>query len=102
MQLDFLTDIFEHNLSSFHYQLGYIHNYIFSAICKLKLFGAEYALSKLQQALDIAMQDNIVMPFAEYYKWIRDLLNDSRLNIPQGKNLEANSRFCKSCIILSR
>lgn len=82
MQLDFLTDIFEHNLSSFHYQLGYIHNYIFSAICKLKLFGAEYALSKLQQALDIAMQDNIVMPFAEYYKWIRDLLNDSRLNIP--------------------
>lgn len=83
MYLDFLTEIFEKNFRAFNYQLGYIHNYIFSAICDLNLYGVDYAVGALQKALDIALRDSIVMPFAEYYPFIGPILKSEKLNIPK-------------------
>lgn len=81
--LNFLTEMFERNFRSFNYQLGYIHNYTFSAICNLNLHGVESAIAPLQKAIDIALQDDIVMPFVEYYPFIHPALMSAKLNIPQ-------------------
>ena len=96
MYLDFLTEMFHRNFQSFHYQLGYIHNDIFSAICALNLYGVEYAVDSLQKAVDIAVKDQIVMPFVEYYPFIRPVLEHDKLRIPESisrriRRLAANS-----------
>lgn len=81
--LNFLTEKFERNFQSFHYQLGYIHNYTFSAICNLHLHGPDAAVAPLQKAIDIALQDDIVMPFAEYYPFIYPILLNEKLKVPK-------------------
>ena len=80
--LNFLTEMFAHNFESFHYQLGHIHNSTFSAISQLRLHGADAAVAPMQKAIDIAVQDDIVMPFVEYYSFIRPVLLHPALKIP--------------------
>lgn len=83
MYLDFLTEMFQRSFHTFHYQLGYIHNYIFSAVCDLNLYGVEYAVDSLQKAANIAVKDQIVMPFVEYYPIIRPILEHEKLRVPR-------------------
>ncbi len=82
MYLDFLTEMFEKNFASFHYQLGYLHNFLFKAICNQQLYGTEYALPAVQAALDIALQDQIVMPFVEYFAYLRPAFESPQLKMP--------------------
>lgn len=82
MYLKFQTEIFMKKFETFHYQLGYIHNYIFMAICDFNLYGIGYAVESLQKALDIALKDAVIMPFVEYYPFISSILNSDKLRIP--------------------
>lgn len=82
MYLKFQTELFERKFATFHYQLGYIHNYIFMAICDFNLYGIGYAVESLQKALDIALKDAVLMPFVEYYPFISSILNSDKLRIP--------------------
>lgn len=83
MYLKFQTEIFEEKFRTFDYQLGYIHNYIFAAISDLNLYGIAYAVDSLQKAVDIAVQDGIVAPFAEYLPYISRILHSDQLKMPQ-------------------
>lgn len=82
VHLDFLTEMFQRSFDSFSYQLGFIHNYIFSAVCDLHLHDADTAVKTLQKAVDIAVKDDIVMPFVEYYSILQPVLENRRLRIP--------------------
>ena len=82
MYLRFQTELFERKFETFHYQLGYIHNYIFMAICDFNLYGIGYAVESLQKALDIALKDAVIMPFVECYPFISSILNSTKLRIP--------------------
>lgn len=83
MYLRFQTEIFEKKFQTFHYQLGLIHNNIFAAICDMNLYGIGYAVKSLQKAVDIAVEDEIIMPFVEYYAHISRILSSDKLKIPQ-------------------
>lgn len=63
--------------------MGHIHNYILAAISEFNLYGIGYAEKSLQKAVDIAVKDEIIMPFVEYYPYIYQILNSDKLKLPQ-------------------
>ena len=74
IQLEILMEscIEEYNKSKSIYVM--ILAYILSAIAKLKLYDEDEGAEALQEAIKIAEPDQIIMPFIEYQKYIRELL----------------------------
>lgn len=66
IELEMLTEVFAQYFSVFHNQLGFLHNQIFEAAAKYKLYGLEAGCTALQKAFDMAREDHIILPFAEY------------------------------------
>jgi LuxR family maltose regulon positive regulatory protein len=58
--------------------LGQIYTYIYAAASNYKIFRREEALDCLKQALDIAMPDDVYMPFVEKCDFILPLLEQLR------------------------
>lgn len=58
--------------------LSQIYSYIYTAAANKKLFRDEEALAALQQALDIALPDKVIMPFVENADLIEPLLEELR------------------------
>lgn len=56
--------------------LGQLYTHIYVAAANEKLFRREAALSALQQALDLAVPDGVVMPFVENADLIQPLLEE--------------------------
>lgn len=73
-EIDVLTDIFHDYFDVFQNQLGYIHNFIHAAAARSILYGTEVGMKDLQKALDIACQDNIIMPFVENAEFVLPML----------------------------
>lgn len=74
IKLEMLTESFDEYFSIFKNQLGYIHNGIFKAVAKYNLYGIEEGVSSLEAVLDMAREDNIIMPFVENAPHIMDML----------------------------
>ena len=74
IKLEMLTEEFEQYFSIFHNQLGFLHNQIFEAVARYKLYGLEAGCASLGKALDMAREDHIILPFAEYAPAILDML----------------------------
>jgi LuxR family maltose regulon positive regulatory protein len=74
IQLEILTEEFARYFSIFHNQLGFLHNRIFEAVAKYRLYGMEQGCAALENALDTARKDSIILPFAEYAPVIIDML----------------------------
>jgi LuxR family maltose regulon positive regulatory protein len=58
----------------FNNLLGYLHTHILDAIAKYQLYGLVSAKKPMQQALAIGRADGIVLPFAEYGRYILEIL----------------------------
>ena len=65
LELEMLAETFMRHFSVFGNQLGFIHNHIFAAAAKSRLYGMAAGRQSLYQAIDIAEKDNIILPFAE-------------------------------------
>ncbi|MCI5928165.1 MAG: LuxR C-terminal-related transcriptional regulator [Pseudoflavonifractor capillosus] len=78
VRLEVLCQEFRKKFDLYQNQLGYIHNDICAAIASEKLYGIEAGCEKLEQALVLAAQDNVVMPFAENALGIMDMLRKVR------------------------
>ena len=92
IKLEVMTEAFEEYFAAFHNQLGYIHNYIHSAVAKYHIYGMFEGAKTLQKAFDIAQQDGVVMPFAENAEFILPML--------KSKLLEADKTFMKKVLQL--
>lgn len=65
VQLAVYCDAFEQNWRTFSCQLGLIYNRVFRAIASHAIYGPDHGAAALCQALDVAIQDGVVLPFAE-------------------------------------
>lgn len=74
IQLEMLTETFKQYFSVFHNQLGFLHNHIFEAAAKYRLYGMEEGSAVLRHALNMARDDHIILPFAEYAPVIIDMM----------------------------
>lgn len=74
IQLEMLTESFTRYFSILCNQLGFLHNQIFEAAAKYRLYGMEAGCVSMRKALGMARDDNIILPFAEYSPFILDML----------------------------
>lgn len=74
IELEVLTESFHERFSIFSNQLGFIHNLIFKAVAKYRLYGIQEGMKALELALSEGQADNIIMPFVEYAPHILDML----------------------------
>ena len=61
-----------------HYALVALHLHIQAAAAYAALRSRAQAMTELNAALKLAAPDGIVLPFAENYRWIRDLLDGAQ------------------------
>ncbi len=73
-KLIILCESFRDDYLIFHNQLGLLHNSIYKAIACYQLHGMEAGLLTLLPALQEALSDGIVLPFAEHYEYILPML----------------------------
>lgn len=76
IKLEVLCEKMRQVFSTFNNILGYLHTDILDAAAKYRLYGMESAKPVILSALDIGKADDIVMPFAEYGKYILGILKD--------------------------
>ncbi|MGM0454200.1 MAG: LuxR C-terminal-related transcriptional regulator [Thermodesulfobacteriota bacterium] len=74
LELEMLTETFEQHFAVFGNQIGFIHNHVFAAAAKYRLYGMAAGRRSLQKAIDIAEKDHIVLPFAEHAPAVLPLL----------------------------
>ena len=74
IKLEMLTDEFEQCFAIFRNQLGFLHNQIFRAAAKYLLYGLEVGSAALREAFDMAREDHIILPFAEYAPAVIDMV----------------------------
>ncbi len=73
--LEVLAESAKEYFGTFSNQLGFIHNGIFEAVAKYRLYGLKEGLAPLRRVLADAQADGIVMPFAENAPHLTDMLN---------------------------
>lgn len=76
VRLEILTGEFTRYFSVFHNQLGFLHNKIFEAAAKYRLYGMEEGCGALREAIGMAREDHLILPFAEYAPATLDMLRD--------------------------
>jgi len=74
IKLEMLTDEFARCFAIFRNQFGFLHNQIFRAASKYSLYGMEAGCAALREAFDMAREDHIILPFAEYAPVIIDMV----------------------------
>ena len=74
IQLEILTETFPQYFSILSNQLGFLHNQIFEAAAKYRLYGMAAGCAALRKALEMAREDHIVLPFAEYAPAVIDMM----------------------------
>ena len=74
VKLEMLTDEFARYFAIFHNQFGFLHNQIFRAAAKYRLYGLEQGCNVLRKAFDMAREDHIILPFAEYAPAVIDMV----------------------------
>lgn len=74
IRLEVLTDEFERKFAIFCNQFGFLHNQIFRAAVKYPLYGLETGCAALREAFDMAREDHILLPFAEYAPAVIDMV----------------------------
>ncbi len=74
IKLEMLTDEFARRFAVFRNQLGFLHNQILRAAAKYPLYGMEAGCAALREALGMAREDRIILPFAEYAPAIIDMV----------------------------
>jgi len=74
IKLEMLTDEFACSFAFFHTQFGFLHNQILRAAAKYSLYGMEAGCTALREAFDMAREDHILLPFAEYAPAIIDMV----------------------------
>jgi LuxR family maltose regulon positive regulatory protein len=74
IKLEMLTEEFNRYFSVFHNQLGFLHNQILKAAAKYRLYGMAAGRESLMEAIAMAREDHIILPFAEYAPAIIDMI----------------------------
>ncbi len=74
IKLEILTDEFARCFAIFRNQLGFLHNQIFRAAAKYPLYGMEVGCAALREAFEMAREDRIILPFAEYAPAVIDMV----------------------------
>lgn len=74
IKLEILTGEFKHYFSIFQTQLGFLHNQILEAAAKYRLYGMDAGSVVLSEAIAMAREDHIILPFAEYSPGIIDMV----------------------------
>lgn len=99
LQLEVYCDSFERDWAIYGSQLGFLYGGIFRAGARAALYGPERGALALCAALDIAVQDGIVLPFAENARTVLPLLDQPliRQRYP-GPYLERLSDCCRRCL----
>jgi len=75
LQLEIYCDSFEKDWSIYNTQMGFLFGKIFRAGARAALYGAENGAMALCAALDAAVQDGIIFPFAENAQTVLPLLS---------------------------
>lgn len=97
VQLLVYCDALKRNWESFSCQMGLIYHHIFRAAALSAIYGPDQGAAVLCQALDVAIPDGVVMPFAECAAEVLPLLSHPVVarRYP-AEALEAVSSRCRS------
>ncbi len=79
-ELERQSNFFLERYNSFHSQLGCIHHHIIMAVVKYKRHGVERGLGELNEALTLALQDGVLLPFIENAQRLAPMLKPEMLN----------------------
>ena len=88
LKLEVLCAEMHQHFSMFNNLLGHLHAHILDAIAKHQLYGPVKAKNALRQALAIGRADGVILPFAEYGKYILDNLADLAKESKKDKYLD--------------
>lgn len=75
LQLEVYCDSFERDWAVYNSQMGFLYGGIFRAGARAALYGPERGALALCAALDIAVKDRILLPFAENARTVLPLLD---------------------------
>lgn len=75
LKLEVLSESFKECFAVFSNQLGFIHNGIFEAAAKYKLYGMDSGRKALERTLAMGQADGIIMPFVESYTYLKDMID---------------------------
>ncbi len=93
--LEVLTEDLEEQFNLFSNQLGFIHNHIFSAVAKYRLYGMDKGVAELEQALAKAQADDILLPFVENAPHIIDMLRIAANRDSRNEYLQKVVSYCE-------
>lgn len=97
VQLLVYCDAFKRNWQSFNCQMGLIYNQIFQAAALRAIYGPYRGAAVLCQALDVAIPDGVVLPFAECAEEVLPLLSHPVVTRRYpAETLERIIRCCRS------
>lgn len=74
IRLEAVCEMAQRAFSSYHNQLGLLHNAVYMSAAQKRLQGPEAGCRALAGALEIGQADGIVLPFAENAPYILDML----------------------------
>lgn len=94
INLEILTEEFLRYFSILHNQLGFLHNQIFAAAAKYQLYGLEQGCAALRKAFDMAREDHIVLPFAEYAPAVMDMVRHIAYTDPRDTYIKEVLEVC--------
>lgn len=95
IKLEVLIEEMLKSFSAFHNLFGLLHAYILDAATKYRLYGKEKAETSLLLAIDIAREDLIILPFAEYSFYIIDLLKSIQKKSKRDKYLNKLIKYAE-------
>lgn len=74
IKLEMLTEEFSRCFAVYRNQLGFLHNQIFRSAAQYHLYSMEAGCASLREAFDMAREDHIILPFAEYAPAVIDMV----------------------------
>ncbi|SKC84388.1 LuxR C-terminal-related transcriptional regulator [Maledivibacter halophilus] len=88
IKLDVLCEEMMGIFSKFNNLIGFVHTYILSSIAKYRIYDMNRAKNTMKAALEIGRKDNIIIPFAEYSLYIKDILEELQRETTDDEYLE--------------
>lgn len=74
-RLERKTYQFDLYFNQFSYRLGFLHNWMYRAVAKYRLYGLSVGLSELRRAIALAVPDQILAPFVECLPQLMPMLS---------------------------
>ncbi len=89
-----ITDVLLNKAESVPIQLARVYYLIYMACAKIMTGNQDDAAKYLRKALDIALPDQVYLPFAEHWVWLTNILPEVRTHISDQQGIDRIISMC--------